>query len=183
MDKKIFVHLAEGFEEIEALATIDILLRAELDTVIVSVTGEKVVHSVRGVGVVCDALFEDVDYEECGMIVLPGGIPGVPNMGEHEGLCQQIRKFSGDPEKWIAAICAAPLILHEQGLIEGKTLTCFPGVGDDFREAKILTDKVVVDGKLITSQGPGTAIEFGLKIVEMLEGKEKSEYIRGRLLA
>ena len=183
MNQKIYVHLAEGFEEIEALATIDILLRAELDTVIVSVTGEKVVHSVRGVGVVCDALFEEVDYEECAMIVLPGGIPGVPNLGAHQGLCRRIREFSENPDKWIAAICAAPLILHEQGLIEGRTLTCFPGVGDDFHEAKVVTDKAVVDGKLITSQGPGTAIEFGLKIVESLEGREKAEFIRGKLLA
>ena len=141
------------------------------------------VHSVRGVGVVCDALFEEVNYEECGMIVLPGGIPGVPNMGAHEGLCRQIQKFADDENKWIAAICAAPLILHEQGLIDGKTLTCFPGVGDDFHEATVVADKVVVDGKLITSQGPGTAIEFGLKIVEMVAGKEKSEFIRERLLA
>lgn len=182
MDKKVFVHLAEGFEEIEAMATIDILLRAELDTVIVSVTGDKVVKSVRGVGVVCDKLFEEVDYDECGMIVLPGGIPGVDNLGAHEGLCKQLKAFK-EQDKWIAAICAAPIILHDNGLIDGMTLTCFPGCGDDFNEAKVTGDVVMVDGKLITSQGPGTAIEFGLKIVEMVEGKEKADYIRGRLLA
>ena len=182
MDKKIFVHLADGFEEIEALATIDILLRAEFDVEIVSVTGNRIVKSVRNVGVECTKLFDEVNYGECGMIVLPGGIPGVPNMGAHAGLCEQIRNFASQ-DKWIAAICASPIILHEQGLLKGKTLTCFLGVGDDFSEANVITDPVVVDGKLITSQGPGTAIEFGLKIVEFLEGKEKSEYIRGRLLA
>lgn len=182
MDKKVFVHLAEGFEEIEALATIDILIRGELDTVIVSVTGEPVVRSVRGVGVVCDKLYEEVDYSECGMIVLPGGIPGVDNLGAHEGLCSRLKEFK-EEDKWIAAICAAPIILHNNGLIDGKTLTCFPGCGDDFHEANVVTDKVTVDGKLITSQGPGTAIEFGLKIVEMLKGKEMADYVRGRLLA
>lgn len=182
MKEKVFVHLAEGFEEIEALATIDILLRGELDTVIVSVTGEKVVKSVRGVGVVCDKLFEEVDYDEAQMIVLPGGIPGVDNLGAHKGLCDQLKKFKEDG-RWIAAICAAPIILHNNGLIDGKTLTCFPGCGDGFNEATVVDDKVAVDGKLITSQGPGTAIEFGLKIVEMLKGKDLADYVRGRLLA
>lgn len=182
MDKKVFVHLAEGFEEIEALATIDILMRGELETVIVSVSGERVVKSVRGVGVVCDCLFEEADYSECGMIVLPGGIPGVDNLGAHEGLCKHLKEFK-EADKWIAAICAAPIILHNNGLIEGKTVTCFPGCGDDFHEARVVSDIVVVDGRLITSQGPGTAIEFGLKIVEMLKGKEMADYVRGRLLA
>lgn len=182
MNQKIFVHLAEGFEEIEALATIDILLRAELDTVIVSTTGNRIVKSVRGVGIVCDQLLEEVNYDECGMIVLPGGLPGVTNLGNHQGLCGKLREFA-EQNKWIAAICAAPVILHQQGLLKGRTVTCFPGCGDDFLEAEVVTDPVVVDGRLITSQGPGTAIEFGLKIVEMLEGKEKAEYIRGRLLA
>ena len=182
MDKKVFVHLAEGFEEIEAMATIDILIRGELDVEIVSVTGEKIVKSVRGIGVQCDKLFEEVDYSEGGMIVLPGGIPGVDNLGAHAGLVEQLKAYK-EQGKWIAAICAAPIILHDNGLIEGKTLTCFPGVGDDFKEANVVEDIVAVDGKLITSQGPGTAIEFGLKILELLKGKEMSDYVRGRLLA
>ena len=182
MDKKVFVHLAEGFEEIEAMATIDILIRGELDVEIVSVTGEKIVKSVRGIGVQCDKLFEEVDYSEGGMIVLPGGIPGVDNLGAHAGLVEQLKAYK-EQGKWIAAICAAPIILHDNGLIDGKTLTCFPGVGDGFKEANVVEDIVAVDGKLITSQGPGTAIEFGLKILELLKGKEMSDYVRGRLLA
>ncbi|MBR2576540.1 MAG: DJ-1/PfpI family protein [Firmicutes bacterium] len=182
MDKKVFVHLAEGFEEIEAMATIDILIRGELDVEIVSVTGEKIVKSVRGIGVQCDKLFEEVDYSEGGMIVLPGGIPGVDNLGAHAGLVEQLKAYK-EQGKWIAAICAAPIILHDNGLIDGKTLTCFPGVGDGFKEANVVKDIVAVDGKLITSQGPGTAIEFGLKILELLKGKEMSDYVRGRLLA
>ncbi len=182
MDKKVFVHLAEGFEEIEAMATIDILIRGELDVEIVSVTGEKIVKSVRGIGVQCDKLFEEVDYSEGGMIVLPGGIPGLDNLGAHAGLVEQLKAYK-EQGKWIAAICAAPIILHDNGLIDGKTLTCFPGVGDDFKEANVGKDIVAVDGKLITSQGPGTAIEFGLKILELLKGKEMSDYVRGRLLA
>lgn len=182
MDKKVFVHLAEGFEEIEAMATIDILIRGELDVEIVSVTGEKIVKSVRGIGVQCDKLFEEVDYSKGGMIVLPGGIPGVDNLGAHAGLVEQLKAYK-EQGKWIAAICAAPTILHDNGLIDGKTLTCFPGVGDGFKEANVVKDIVAVDGKLITSQGPGTAIEFGLKILELLKGKEMSDYVRGRLLA
>ena len=182
MDQKVYVHLAEGFEEIEAMATIDILIRGELDVEIVSVTGDRIVRSVRGIGVQCDKLFEEVDYEAGGMIVLPGGIPGVDNLGAHKGLVEQLKAYQ-EQGKWIAAICAAPIILHDNGMIEGKTLTCFPGCGDGFTEAKVVPDIVAVDGKLITSQGPGTAIEFGLKILELLQGKEMSDYVRGRLLA
>ena len=137
---------------------------------------------MRGIGVQCDKLFEEVDYSEGGMIVLPGGIPGVDNLGAHAVLVEQLKAYK-EQGKWIAAICAAPIILHDNGLIEGKTLTCFPGVGDDFKEANVVEDIVAVDGKLITSQGPGTAIEFGLKILELLKGKEMSDYVRGRLLA
>ena len=182
MDQKVYVHLAEGFEEIEAMATIDILIRGELDVEIVSVTGDRIVRSVRGIGVQCDKLFEEVDYEAGGMIVLPGGIPGVDNLGAHKGLVEQLKAYQ-EQGKWIAAICAAPIILHDNGLIDGKTVTCFPGAGDDFAEATVVPDIVAVDGKLITSQGPGTAIEFGLKILELLQGKELSDYVRGRLLA
>ena len=182
MDKKVYVHLAEGFEEIEAMASADILIRGGLDVEIVSVTGEKIVKSVRGIGVVCDSLFEEVDYSQGQMILLPGGQPGVNNLSVHEGLVQKLKEYQ-EQGKWIAAICAAPIALHRNGLIDGKNVTCYPGCGDDFSEASVLEDPVVVDGKLITSQGPGTAIEFGLKILEVLKGKETAEEVRGKLLA
>ena len=182
MDKKVYVHLAEGFEEIEAMAVIDILLRGEVDVETVSVTGDRIVKSVRGVGVQCDRLFEEVDYGEGRMMVLPGGQPGVNNLSAHEGLIRQLKEYR-DQEKWIAAICAAPIALHRGGLLEGKTVTCYPGCGDDFSEASVVDEKVVQDGTLITSQGPGTAIEFGLKLLEVLQGKETAEEVRKKLLA
>lgn len=182
MDRTVFVHLAEGFEEIEALAAVDILIRGGVDAKTVSVTGERIVKSVRGIGVQCDHLFEEVDYSQGDMIVLPGGQPGVNNLSAHKGLAQKLKEYQ-DQGKWIGAICAAPIALHRNGLIEGKTVTCYPGCGDDFDEATVVEDKVVMDGKLITSRGPGTAIEFGLKLLEVLKGKEVADEVRKKLLA
>ena len=182
MDNRVFVHLAEGFEEIEALAVVDILRRGEVDVQTVSMTGEKLVKSVRGIGVQCDILFEEADYDRGCMMVLPGGQPGVNNLSAHPGLGDQLKAYQ-EQGKWIAAICAAPIALHRNGMIGGKTVTCYPGCGDDFAEARVVEESVVVDGRLVTSRGPGTAIEFGLKLLEILKGGDKAREIRAKLLA
>ena len=121
----IFIHLAEGFEEIEAITAADVLRRAGLDTRLVSVTGNRAVTGTHGIVLEADMLFEEADYSECNMIVLPGGLPGAYNLRDHQGLEKKIKEFASEG-KGIAAICAAPLVLGAHGILEGKKATIYP---------------------------------------------------------
>ena len=169
----IYVFLATGFEDIEALAPLDILRRAGLQVETVSITGEEIVTSAHGVGVVADTLIEAVDFEDAEMIVLPGGMPGASNLDACEVLRQGILSHckAGKP---LAAICAAPSVLGDNGLVQGKKCTCYPGFESHLTGGNVTTDKVAVDGKIITSRGPATAIPFALKIIELLVSREKA---------
>ena len=120
--KKIFIHLADGFEEVEAITPVDVLRRAGCEVVIVSVTGKKEVRGAHGITVLADRLFEESDYEHADMILLPGGQPGSDNLNRHEGLKKQIIVFH-EQDKMIAAICAAPLVLGSAGVLKGKKAT------------------------------------------------------------
>ena len=118
----VYVHLATGFEELEALSPVDVLRRGGVDVKTVSVTGEKTVVGSHGIPVTADLLFSEADYENCEMIVLPGGLPGATNLGAHEGLCGKIREFFS-AGKYTAAICAAPMVFGALGILEGKKAT------------------------------------------------------------
>lgn len=177
----VYVHLAEGFEEIEALACVDIMRRVGIETVTVSITGQKLVKSVRGIAITADILYEEADYKSCDMIVLPGGMPGAKNLGEHKGLVGKIKEFAQN-NKWIAAICAAPMILGHEGLLKGKKATIFPGMEAHLAEAEVVSDRVVIDGNLITSKGPGTAMEFAIALVGILKGQEAAERLKKDLV-
>lgn len=179
--KKIAVHLAEGFEEIEALSIIDILRRADLDTLSVSITKNKLVEGAHGIKVEADALFEEVNYDNIDMLVLPGGMPGTTNLEDHEDLKKRIIEFDID-EKWIGAICAAPSILGKMAMLEDRKATCYPGFEKSILGGKLSNDAVVLDRNIITSQGPATAMEFSLKLVELLKGQEKAEELSKALL-
>lgn len=165
----VYVHLAEGFEEIEVTTIVDILRRGEIETRTVSI-GEKRVVGAHGVPITADLVYEDADYSTCDMIVLPGGIPGTTNLQEHKGLRESILAFSG-VNRWIAAICAAPMILGQLGILEGKKATIYPGMEEYLLRATPLSDPVVVDGKVITSKSPGTAMVFALELVNAIKGK------------
>lgn len=178
----IYVHLAEGFEEIEALATVDVLRRAEIEAKLVSVTGERVVTGAHGIQTVADLLFEEGDYEQAKMIVLPGGMPGTTNLMAHKGLTTQILRYAADENKWVAAICAAPMILGHLSLLEGREATIYSGMEEHLRGAKHSSEKVVVDGRIITSKGPGTALAFALKLVEILKDAETAARIGKSML-
>lgn len=178
----VYVHLAEGFEEIEALTVVDVLRRADIPVKTVSVTGNKMVKGAHAIIVESDLLFEDADYENCEMIVLPGGLPGTTNLAKHEGLVRNIKAF-GAEEKWLAAICAAPSVLGNLSMLEGKKATIYPGLEAKLLGAKPSGDRVVQDGKFITSKGPGTAIDFALKLVEVLKNKQASDAVRAAMLA
>jgi 4-methyl-5(b-hydroxyethyl)-thiazole monophosphate biosynthesis len=174
----VVVPLAEGFEEIEALTTVDVLRRAGINTVTAGIPG-TIVKGSRGITTMADKKLEDIDFDGFDALVLPGGDPGYINLGKSNKIIQAIRKF-GENKKLIAAICMAPAILAKTGVLEDKTATIYPG--GERMLPRPRNGRVVVDGNIITSQGPGTAIEFALKIVETLSGPEKSDEVRRQLV-
>ncbi len=177
----IYVHLAEGFEEVEALTAVDVLRRAEIDVKTVSVTGSKTVAGTHGVNVEADILYEETDYEKCEMIVLPGGMPGSTNLEAHEGLAAHIKCFADNGKK-LAAICAAPMVLGTCGILDGKKATIYPGMEECLKGAEATGEVVTVDGNIITGQGPALAMEFALTLVEVLKGKEAADEVAADLL-
>jgi 4-methyl-5(b-hydroxyethyl)-thiazole monophosphate biosynthesis len=179
--KKIFIHFADGFEEIEALAPVDILRRAGCDVTIVSMMGRKEVTSSRGVKIVADKLFEEMIYAEADMLVLPGGMPGSKNLDEHHGLKDKIVE-ANKSGKWIAAICAAPMVLGHLGLLKGKKATCYPGNEPDLVGATVTGAPVEKDGNIITAKGAGVSVKFGLALAEVLVGKEKADEIKAKMM-
>jgi len=162
---RLIVPLAEGFEEIEAVAVIDILRRANIKVDVVGVEDE-IVSGRNGIKILCDKIITDVKPEDYDGIVLPGGNPGYKNLENNQQVINFIKYFNSKG-KLIAAICAAPTILESIGILEGKKATCFPKMKDKIRN--YVDEKVVVDGNIISSQGPGTAIEFALEIVKLID--------------
>ena len=163
--KTIYVFLAEGFEEIEALTPVDVLRRAGLSVKTVSVMDKYIVTGAHGVPVLADVMFDEVFAEDVEMILLPGGLPGATNLDAHEGLSGMILNFA-KAEKPLAAICAAPLVFGNRGLLEGKKATCYPGFETYLKGAQYTAALVEKDGNFITGKGPGAAMEFAFAIVE-----------------
>ena len=176
----IYVFLAPGFEEIEALAVVDVLRRAELDVLTVGV-GEDFVIGSHQIPVACD-IYENalVLDENVQAIVLPGGMPGTLNL-EKSPVMQKAIDWAVENNKLICAICAAPSILGHKGLLDGKNATCFPGFEEELFGANVVKDFVVRDGNFITAKGMGSAIEFGLQIAEILTNPLEVKKIRASL--
>jgi len=179
--KKVLIHFANGFEEIEAITPVDVLRRAGCEVETISITGKKEVTSSRGVIVLTDRLFTEADYELADMILLPGGQPGSDNLNKHEGLKKQIKTLY-EKGKWIAAICAAPLVLGSVGILKGKKATCYPGVETQLTGATFTGNAVEVDGNIITGKGPGVALKFSLTLVEKLVSKAKVDELRRAMI-
>lgn len=176
----IYVFLANGFEEIEALAPVDILRRAKADVKTVGVTGREVTSS-RGVVVKADISADEIVLnDDLEMIVLPGGMPGTLNL-ESSDKVQSAVDFCADNDRYIAAICAAPSILGHKGLLKGKTATSFPKFNGDLEGANVVDDLVAVDGKIITAKGAGASIEFGLTLAQLIVSKETSDNIKASM--
>ena len=179
---RVCLHLADGFEEIEAISVADILRRAAIPVQMVSIMGKKEVMGAHNIGVITDVLFENVDYSNVDMMILPGGGRGTQNMAEHSGLTEQLTKQAMDG-KWIAAICAAPTVLGKLGLLAGKAAACYPGCESELTGAIVsVSPSVIVDGKIITSRGPGTSFDFALKIVEILKGAEVTNSLKEQMI-
>jgi 4-methyl-5(b-hydroxyethyl)-thiazole monophosphate biosynthesis len=177
----IIVHLAEGFEEIEAITITDVLRRAGLNVITVSVTGNYMVKGAHNIAIKADFLFEEVDYTKGKMIILPGGMPGSKNLNDHEGLKAHITEYQKDG-KYLGAICAAPIVFGNIGILKGKKAVCYPGYESHLMGAKIDTVPYIVDGKIITGRGVGAALEFSLEIVRILVGEERAIQLRKAML-
>jgi protein deglycase len=179
--KKVFIHFADGFEEIEALAPVDILRRAGCDVTMVSIMGRKEVTSSRGVKIIADKLFEEMNYAEADMLVLPGGMPGSKNLDEHKELKNKLTEHHKNG-KLLAAICAAPMVLGHIGILKGKHATCYPGNEPDLIGATCTGKSVEKDGTIITAKGAGVSVQFGLLLAEVLVGKEKADEVKTKMM-
>ncbi len=182
-DRKVALFLADGCEEIEALTVVDLLYRAGIPLTTVSITGTTTVVSSHKVTIIADTTIQDLPFEEYDMLVLPGGMPGTLNLEACDELIDQVKIFAA-AGKQVAAICAAPSILAHLGLLEGRHATCNPGFEDHLISGcAILEHKsVVVDGNLTTSRAMGTAIPFGLAIVEHYLGKDTAKDLSANVL-
>lgn len=174
---KVCVFTADGFEEIEGLTVVDLLRRAGAEVVMVSVSDTLWVKGSHGIEVKADALFEQADYDGADLLVLPGGMPGTLHLQEHEGLCQLLKRFA-EQQKNLAAICAAPSVLGQLGLLQGKKAVCYPGFEEKLLGAVTGEEEVVRDGAVTTSRGLGTAIPFALELISLLYGEEKAQEIK-----
>lgn len=170
----VAIFLADGFEEIEALGTLDLLRRAGIDAVTVSVTGNKEITGSHKIKVIADLTEKEAD-NEYDMVILPGGMPGTIGL-ENSSFVREMLIKQAKEERYIAAICAAPSILGKMGLLEGKEATCYPGF-EKFLPSGKCDKKVVRDGKIITSKGPGTFMLFAEEIIKTLKDKETAEKV------
>ena len=173
---KVYTFLADGHEMVEALAVVDILRRAKVEVVTVSIKDTREIMSAHKVGIIADTLFEDNDYSDGDVVFLPGGMPGTLNLEAHEGLKNLINEYN-HKGKYLAAICAAPSIFGHMGMLAGKRATCYPGFEKDLLDAEHTGARVEKDGNIITSKGMGTAIDLGLALTELLVSKEEADRI------
>lgn len=171
--KTIFVFLADGFEDIEALGTVDILRRAGLNVLTVSIMSRETVLSSSRIPVVADALFEEVDCADADMLVLPGGMPGSTNLRDCHSLQDALKEHNA-AGKWIAAICAAPMVLGNIGLLNGKKATCYPGCQNTMKGAEYTQELCTIDGNIITGEGPAAVFPFAYTLVDILLGSNAS---------
>lgn len=176
----IYVLLANGFEEIEALAFVDILRRADINVEMISIDNTKYVTGSHMISVVADRMICDINEAADG-IVLPGGLPGTYNLRDNSEVQRLLSEYNKSG-KIIGAICAAPSVLGELGILKDKNATCYPSFEKKLTGANVLIDKVVVDGNIITSRGAGTAHEFALKFVEILKSKSEADNLRSSML-
>ncbi len=171
---KVYAFMAESLEEVECITVCDILIRAGIDTELVSVTGNIEVTGSHGITVRADKLFEDIT-DDADILFLPGGMPGTLHLAAHEGLCDMLVKHAGEGKR-LAAICAAPSVLGGLGLLEGHKFTCYPGFEDQCTGGEYTGDPVDTDGLITTGRGMGCAVDMGLELVRILKGED---YARG----
>ena len=177
---KVLVPLAEGCEELEAVTLIDLLRRAEVEVVTAGLKPGIVIAS-RGVKLVPDVTLEVALQDQYDMVVLPGGMPGATHLQDDPRIISLLQKMAAAGQ-YTAAICAAPMVLAKAGLLEGKRATSYPGSLDAYTGISLQTAAVVQDGKVLTSRGPGTAMDFALALIEVLTGPDKRQQVETALV-
>lgn len=177
----VLIPLANGFEEIEGICVIDILRRAEMKVVTAALV-PGIIEASRKTKHEADVLLDDVIDDTFDLVVLPGGQPGTNHLKAHIKLRECIVRHH-KAGKLVAAICAAPIVLHAAGILDGKKVTSHPSVKTEFKGSEYLEERVVVEGNIITSRGAGTAIEFALKLVELVKGPGSAKNIDQAILA
>jgi 4-methyl-5(b-hydroxyethyl)-thiazole monophosphate biosynthesis len=178
--KKVLTILATGFEETEAVAVIDLLRRAEIEVTICGL-GDKIVTGSHEITIHCDTMISDVAVDDFDCLFLPGGQPGTNNLKNDPQVINLIRQFDIS-KKWITAICAAPTVFQAAGILSGKKVTSYPAERESFTDSVYLEENVVRDGKIITSRGVGTAIEFALYLIGVLKDHETRKMLADRIL-
>jgi 4-methyl-5(b-hydroxyethyl)-thiazole monophosphate biosynthesis len=179
---RVLIPLAQGCEELEAVTVIDLLRRAQIEVVTAGLE-EGAVRGSRDTVLLPDTLLDEVLEQEFDMIVLPGGLPGAKRLDEDARIHRLLKRYHAE-DRYAAAICAAPKVLANAGLLDGKSATSYPGAVklEDYPEVDLLNVPVVVDGKVITSRGPGTAMDFALQLIESLAGKAKRDEVESALV-
>ena len=178
---KAYVFLADGFEEIEGLTVVDILRRGGVTTEMIAVGDTTEVHGSHGITVLADRVFAETDFEDASLLVLPGGMPGTLHLGEHKGLTELLKQ-KADTQVRIAAICAAPSVLGDLGILSGRKAACYPGFEPRLTGAQCTTQEVAVSGNVTTSRGMGTAIAFALELLGQLKGKECADKMAASII-
>jgi len=178
----VLVPLAQGCEELEAITITDLLTRAGIEVITAGLDEQPVVAS-RGISIIPKTSIEKIEQKEFDMVVLPGGLPGADHLRNNQTL-QKILKNHAEKNRFLAAICAAPKALLEAGVLDNKTATCYPGALDEMelKNTRLTNKAIEIDGKVITSRGPGTAMDFALTLIELLKGKEKKDEVEKGLV-
>lgn len=176
MNKKVYIFLADGFEDIEGLTVVDLMRRADIDIKTVSIKDSNEITTSHGISMQTDLVFKETDFADADMLVLPGGMPGTKYLGECQPLRALLTDFYNKGGK-VAAICAAPTVLASLGFLEGRKATAYPSCMDGLKGAERSLEKVVVDGNVTTSRGLGTAVDFALSLIGQLLGEKKADEI------
>ena len=167
---KVYAFVANGSEEVELLAVVDVLLRGGQDVKLVSITGSKDVVSAHQIKLQADLEFSEADFSDADVLFLPGGMPGTRNLAAHEGLCGELLKA--------AAICAGPSVLGGLGILEGRKATCYPGFEGELKGAEYTRQGVVTDGNVTTARGLGYALDLGIELLALLTDREHAGQIK-----
>ena len=175
--KKVYIFLADGFEDVEALIPVDVWRRGGLEVVTVSTTEFPLVQTAHGVNIEADIMFEQGDFSDADLLFLPGGMPGASNLFAHKGVCKAIvDQFAAG--KKVAAICASPaVVLSPLGILEGKRATCYPGFEKDLEGATYTGQLVTIDGNVTTGEGPAAAFPFAYDLLGQLTSPQKANQI------
>lgn len=183
MSKRALITVADGVEDLEVVTLIDVLRRADIEVLVASIETRRMVSCAHGTRLTADAMLVDVLAQDFDLIVLPGGMPGAQHLADYQPLAERVREQAA-AGKLFAAICAAPaLALQAYGVLKQRRMTCYPAFSEQLSGCTFVDQPVVVDGNCITSQGPGTALEFALTLVEQLLGKAcRSAVAKGMLV-